>query len=450
MNSRRHFLRQASSLLALSTLQSAPFASWSCLSKKRVALIGTGWYGKSDLLRLMQVAPIEIAGLCDVDKNMLTEAENIVKSRLKSAASFPLYHDYKQLLNEQQPEIVLIGSPDHWHALQAIDALKSGAHVYLQKPISVDVLEGEAILSAAHQYNRTIQVGLQRRSTPHLIEAKQKIIEAGLLGDIHHVEIFCYYHMRNHSNPPLQNVPDYFDYDLWTGPAPLRPFDGMPHRGWWRAFMEYGNGIMGDMCVHMLDTVRWLLELDWPKKISSTGGIYSSDPGKSNIADTQTAIFEFEKMNCVWQHRTWGSAPDPEYPWGFKIYGEKGTLSGSVMKYDFVSSDEKQKIHKDVQFERMQFPEDLSEKGIELHTAPATRNHMLDFLNAIEQNKKPVANIEQGHISTASCLIANLSMKLGRPLVYDPIRKIIINDEEATQLLKRKYRSPWIHPYSSL
>jgi predicted dehydrogenase len=169
-------------------------------------------------------------------------------------------------------------------------------------------------------------VGTQRRSTPHLIDAKKNVVDAGLLGKVAHVEMCCYYHMRNDSNPPLQQVPDYFDYDQWTGPAPLRPYDGLPHVRWWRAFMEYGNGIMGDMCVHMFDAVRWMLDLGWPTRISSTGGIYVEKQAKSNITDTQTAIFEYPGLNCVWQHRTWGNASDPKYPWSFKIYGDKGEL----------------------------------------------------------------------------------------------------------------------------
>jgi predicted dehydrogenase len=350
-------------------------------------------------------------------------------------------------LTEQKPEIVLIGTPDHWHALNAIDAIRSGSHVYLQKPISVDVLEGEAILAAARKYRRVIQVGTQRRSTPHLIEAKKNIVDAGKLGKVSHVEMCCYFHMRNNGDPAVQAVPDFFDYEMWAGPAPLRPYDGLPHTRWWRTFMEYGNGIMGDMCIHMLDTVRWMLDLGWPKRISSTGGIYNDKTGKSNIADTQTAIFEYEGLNCVWQHRSWGTPADPEYPWSFKIFGDKGTLCGSTMKYDFIPAGKEEKVHRYVVYEKEKYPEDLNEPGIELNAAPATRLHMINFLEAIDKGIKPVADIEQGHISTASCILANLSMQLGgRPLIYDLVKREVVGDTEATKLLQRKYRSPWVHP----
>jgi len=300
------------------------------------------------------------------------------------------------------------------------------------------------MVAAARKYGKTVQVGTQRKSTPHIIEAKNKIVDSGMLGKIAHVEMYCYYHMRNNGNPPVQAVPDFFDYETWTGPAPLRPYDGLPHTRWWRTFNEYGNGIMGDMCVHMFDTARWLLGLGWPKRISSEGGIYVQKEGKSNIADTQTAVFEYDGLNCVWQHRTWGTPPDPEYPWGLTIYGEKGTLRLSTMQYDFTPVDSKAaKIHGSCLFEKEKYPEDLTEDRIELNAAPATRLHMLDFLAAIDKGTKPIADIQEGHISTASCILANVSMKLGRPLSYDPATKTVINDPEATQLLARTYRQPW-------
>jgi len=443
---RRHFLKGASASLALSTFGFRGIDMINPQNPFKVALIGTGWYGKSDLFRLIQVAPVEVVALCDPDKNILSAAADLVSKRQKSGKRPKLYGDYRKLLAENQLDIVIIGSPDHWHALQMIDAVKAGAHVYVQKPISVDVMEGEAMVAAARKYNKVVQVGTQRKSTPHLIEAKKNIVDAGLLGNIRHVEMCCYFGMRNNANPPLEPVPDFLDYEMWTGPAPLRPYDGIPHIRWWRAFMEYGNGITGDMCVHMLDTVRWMLDLGWPTKISATGGIYVQKEAKSNIADTQTAVFEYDQLNCVWTHRSWGTPADPQYPWSFKLFGDKGTLSGSTMQYDFVPIGDGTPIHKDVIYEKEKYPEDLTEERIELNAAPATRLHMLDFLSAIDKKSRPIADIEEGHISTAACILANLSMDLGRPLKYDPKTRTVLGDPEATKLLQRAYRGPWVHP----
>ncbi len=443
---RRHFLAGTTASLALTTLGADAMDILHPEKSYRVALIGTGWYGKSDLFRLIQVSPVNVVALCDVDKNQLAKAAKMVSERQKSRKVPKQYTDYRKMLAENKFDIVLIGTPDHWHALQMIDAVKAGANVYVQKPISVDVIEGEAMVAAARKYNKTVQVGTQRKSTPHLIEAKKNIIDAGLLGKISHVEMCCYFHMRANGNPPVEQVPASFDYDMWTGPAPLRPFDGIPHVRWWRTFKEYGNGIVGDMCVHMFDTARWMLKLGWPKEVSSTGGIYVEKEGKSNISDTQTAVFKYDDLNCVWTHRTWGAPPDPDYPWALFIYGDKGTLKASTMRYDFIPEEKGEKIHKDVVYEKEKYPEDLKEPDIELNAAPATRLHMLDFLQSIETKGRPVADIEEGHISTASCILANISMQLGRPVKYDPKTRTIVGDEEATRLLQREYRGPWVHP----
>jgi predicted dehydrogenase len=308
-------------------------------------------------------------------------------------------------------------------------------------------MEGEAMVAAARKHGRVVQVGTQRKSTPHLIEAKQKVVEAGLLGKIAHVDMCCYFHMRANGNPPVQPVPDFFDYEMWTGPAPMRPYDGLPHKRWWRTFMEYGNGIVGDMCVHMFDTARWMLGLGWPKRISSSGGIFVQKEGKSNIADTQTATFEYDDLTLTWQHRSWGMPPDPDYPWALTLHGDKGMLKASTMRADFIPHDKKTSpIHFDCLYEREKYPEDVTEKGIELNAAPATRRHMLNFLAAVEKRNRPVADIEEGHISTASCILANVAMQLGRPLSYDPKKREVVSDAEATRLLRRPYRTPWQRP----
>ncbi len=443
---RRRFLQTASAGLALSAL-GAYGADLVQRPPKRVGLIGAGWYGKSDLWRLIQVAPVEVVSICDPDKQLLAGAIEIASQRQPSKQAPRGYGDYREMLRTRDLDIVLIGSPDHWHALQAIAAIEAGADVYLQKPISVDVIEGEAILAAARKHQRVVQVGTQRKSTPHLIDAKRQVVDAGLLGTVGHVEMCCYYHMRANGNPPLEPVPDFLDYEMWTGPAPLRPYDGLPHLRWWRTFLEYGNGIMGDMCVHMLDTVRWMLGLGWPKRIASSGGILVQKDGKSNISDTQTATFEYDRFNAVWQHRTWGLPTDPDYPWALFLHGDKGVLKASTMRADFIPYDKQAKpIHFDCLYEREQYPEDLTENRIELNAAPATRRHMLDFLAAIDQRSRPVADIEQGHISTASCILANLAMQTGRTLTYDPAQREVVGDPAATALLRRAYRQPWQHP----
>ncbi|MBL8238200.1 MAG: Gfo/Idh/MocA family oxidoreductase [Bryobacterales bacterium] len=413
---------------------------------KRVGLIGTGWYGKSDLLRLIQVAPVEVVSLCDVDKKMLEAAADIVAQRQASKKRPRTYSDYREMLRQKDLDICLIATPDHWHALTMIEAAKAGCDMYVQKPISVDIVEGQAMVAAARKYGRVVQIGTQRRSTPHLIEAKQRFIDSGALGKIAYVETYCYYHMRAKDNPPDAQPPENLDYEMWTGPAPMRPYNSLVHPRRWRAFMEYGNGIVGDMCVHMLDMARWMMNLGWPVVISSSGGILVDKASKANITDTQEAMFDFGDVKVAWTHRSWGTAPDPKYPWGATFYGEKGTLKASVMSYDFIPVGKGEAVHKDVKYEFDEYPEDKTEAELEKHVAPAIRGHMRDLLAAIEKRSKPVADIEQGHISTASCILANISQKLGRSLRWDPVTHRVIGDNEANRLLARPYRAPWKHP----
>jgi predicted dehydrogenase len=303
------------------------------------------------------------------------------------------------------------------------------------------------MVAAARKHQRVVQVGTQRRSTPHLIEAVDRVIKAGKLGKVGHVEICCYWHMRAKGNPPDIAPPDYLDYEMWTGPAPMRPFCQWTHPRGWRAFMEYGNGIVGDMCVHMLDMTRWMLDLGWPKRISSDGGILMDKASKANISDTQTATFDFGDLQVVWNHRTWGDGVDANYPWSATIYGDKGTLKASVFSYDFYPQGQsKATMHGEALYEYDKFPEDQTEKDLEKHCASAIRGHMKNLLTCIGTRSKPVADIEQVHISSASCILANLSLKLGRTLTWDPVAHQVVGDAEANRLLSRPYRAPWVHP----
>jgi predicted dehydrogenase len=431
-------------LLSLAAASSA--LAFDDQKRRRVGLIGCGWYGKADLFRLIQVAPVEVVSLCDVDKRMLADAADMVATRQASKKRPRTYSDYRQMLAEKDLDIVEVATPDHWHALTMIEAVKSGADVYCQKPVSVDVTEGQAMLAAARKYGRVVQVGTQRRSTPHLIEALDTVVKPGLLGKVGLVEVYCYYHMRAESNPPDTKPPENLDYEMWTGPAPMRPYNSLVHPRSWRAFMEYGNGIIGDMCIHMLDMVRWMLGLGWPSRIASTGGIFVGKSSKANIADTQTATFDYDDLRIIWQHRTYGDPADPKYPWGATLYGDKGTLKLSVYSYDFTPLGKGQPVHRDVTYELEQYPEDKTEKDLERHVAPAIRGHMKNLLAAIDSRGKPVADIEQGYISTASCILANLAMQTGRTIHWDARSQRVVNDDEANRLLTRPYRAPWKHP----
>lgn len=442
---RRDFLQTAAVTSALAAIQPRAFAG-AGERPHRVALIGCGWYGKTDLFHLLQVAPVDVVGICDVDSKMAAGTAKLISQRQASKKKSPIYGDYRKLLTEQKPEITLIATPDHWHALPMIAACETGSDVYCQKPISVDVAEGQAMVAAAKRTGRTVQVGLQRRSTPHLLEARDRFITSGRLGKIGFVDIHSYYGGPG-GFPAVEAPPANLDWETYVGPAPWLDFHPRIHPRSWRDFRNFSNGQIGDLCVHFLDVVRYFLDLDWPTTISASGGVLMRGKDSiATIADTQTALFDFPGVQVVWTQRNWGEPADPKYPWGATLYGEKGTLKMSVQSYDFIPHDDGQPEHGDHLDERDKFPEDLQHRETELFAAPATRRHMQDFLAARRDGRLPVSNIEQGHISSACCILANLSMDLGRSLKWDAAAGKVAEDDEANAKLVRPYRAPWTHP----
>ena len=446
---RREFMKTGiGSAASLAVLQAHAFAS-SGEEPLRAGLIGCGWYGKTDLLHLIQVAPVEVVGLCDVDSRMVAEAADLVAKRQRSKKRPPTYGDYRQFLSDQRADIILIGTPDHWHCLPMVEACKAGADVYVQKPISYDVVEGQAMVAAARKYKRTVQVGFQRRNTPHLLEARDRFIRSGQLGKIAYVDIHSYY--GGPGNFPENTAPpDYLDWEMYVGPATWRDYSPGIHPRSWRVCREFSNGQTGDLCVHFFDLVRYLLDLDWPRQISATGGILMRDANSNvNTHDTQTALFDYGGLQVVWNQRNWGQNPDPEYPWGATLYGDKGTLKLSVRSYDYIPKSSGTPVHKKFVDEREKYPEDEQHKQTEIFAAPATRAHMKNFLAARRSGERPVADIGQGYISSACCILANLSMELGRSLQWDSQAGRVVGDDEANRRLTRDYRGAWVHPTPS-
>jgi predicted dehydrogenase len=442
---RREFLKAGIGAASFAMMQSRAFAA---ANEKplRVAVIGTGWYGKTDLFHLNQVAPIDVVGLCDVDGNMLDVAAELVAKRQPSKRKPHTFGDYRQLLSAEKPEIVLIATPDHWHCLPMVEACKAGADVYVQKPISYDVVEGQAMVAAARKYGRTVQVGLQRRSTPHLLEARDRIIREGKLGKIAQVEIHSYFGSPGEF-PPNSTPPPNLDWEMYVGPATWRDYSPGVHPRSWRNCREFSNGQTGDLCVHFLDAVRFFLDLGWPKSIVATGGALMRDKDSNvRIHDTQTALFDYGDLQIVWNQRNWGENPEPDWPWAAAIYGDKGTLKISVQAYEFTPHGGGNPIRGNFLDETNKHPEDRQHKETELFAAPATRRHLQNFLEARRDNKLPVADIEQGHVSTACCILANLSMELGRSLKWDEKSGRVVDDDEANKRLAREYRGDWVHP----
>ena len=235
----------------------------------RTALIGAGWWGMNILRDAIAHRQCKVVGICDVSEQTREVSTEEVTDL--NGDQPRRYNDYSEMLTKEKPEIVIIATPDHWHALPAIEALAKGAHVFLEKPTAHTVQESRAILNAARAAKRVVQVGLHRRIGPHHVEA-MKFLKSGKVGKVGQVRLFVTGGGGKETPTPNSKPPVGMDWDMWCGPAPKRPFNRRLHPGGWRNFLDYANGTLGDWGVHWLDQVTWWSEEKYPKRVFSSGG----------------------------------------------------------------------------------------------------------------------------------------------------------------------------------
>ena len=264
------------------------------LAKKQkvysTALIGAGWWGMNILTTAIVSGSCKTVALCDVDQKQLDGAVEKVKELTGTTPK--LYKDYRELLEKEKPEIAIIATPDHWHALPAIKALETGCHVYLEKPIAHTIDEGKAIVAAQKKYGGVVQVGLHRHAAPHNI-AGMEFLKSGKVGDIKMVKAFVDYNYGQRRLRPDENPPKGLDWDMWCGPAPLHTYNPGMHPKGFRNYLDYSNGMCADWGVHWMDQILWWSEEKHPKTVFSTGGVFD-ETSPANAPDWQTATFEFE------------------------------------------------------------------------------------------------------------------------------------------------------------
>ncbi|WP_221032197.1 Gfo/Idh/MocA family protein [Actomonas aquatica] len=420
----------------------------SSVKRPTLGIIGCGWYGGVNYNVFTRCGDFLVTGLADVNTKNLQKTLTQVAEHQKEVPQ--TYADYRQMLAENAPDIVIIATPDHWHALPTIDAIKAGCDVFLDKPIGVDVIEGEAMVAAARKYDRVVQINTQRRSNPLYQEARDAYMRSGRLGQIALVEAYSYLSIEGYSTGPrpVVPVPDHLDYEAYAGPAEKQPYREIIENRGWRSFMAYGNGVIGNVGVHTLDKVRFLLDLRWPDYVQSTGGIYVNKDSFSDVYDTQHSTFHYPDLDVSWEHRLWGGSPIPQRhwsdQWGARFLGEHGTLNLTMYDYTFTPADGgpvegRHMMSKSGDLENI----DFGNAGV---FQVAEDNHVKDFLAARETRSRPIADIEEGHISSSMCELANLSVALGRPIAYDPTTRTVPGDPEATARLARPYRPPYVHP----
>ncbi len=405
----------------------------------RTALIGSGWWGMNIASEAIASGKCKIVAMCDVDQNQLAPA--VAKVKELTGDTPKQYKDYRELLEKERIDIAIVATPDHWHPLCTIAALKSGAHVYVEKPIGHTVMEGRAMVNAARAANRVVQVGTHRRVSPHNISGR-KFLQEGHAGKIGAVRAFVLYGGGPEKPNPNAEPPEGLDWDMWCGPAPLRPFNTKIHPKGFRQFLDYANGTLGDWGVHWMDQILWVMEEKWPKSVYATGGrpikgeaVFNDKEQTTDAPGHLIAAYEFDKFTAHWEHRNFaGNTAEKSENVGCYFYGTKGTFHmGWRNGWTFYPLG---KGNKEIR-EEPQLNDPDSQNIKELWA---------DFLNAIESGRHPVCDIELIHYSTNMSLLGMLSYKLGRSIKWDGEKEIIIGDKAANKLLKRKYRTPWTYP----
>lgn len=430
---RRTFI-QSSAVGATATLFSPYGIAAPRASKYRTALIGTGWWGGNILRVAMAAGQSKIVALCDVDQSQLTKAAAEVE---KLSGDKPkLYRDFRELLATEKPEIVIVATPDHWHPLICIAAVQAGAHVYVEKPISHTINEGKAMVAAARKTGKIVQVGTHRRVSPHNLSGRD-FIRSGKVGKIGMIRTFVHYGGGPGQVTPDSETPQGLDWDMWCGPAPLRPFNTKIHPRGFRQYLDYANGTLGDWGIHWLDQLLWIMEEKYPRKVFSTGG-RAIKTDNTDAPDHQVAVYEFENFTATWEHRQFAGnnaeKTHPQQAVGCYFYGTEGTFHmGWLDGWTFYPTDSKKPIiHEDA---KLDMPDQQN-----------IANLWADFLMSIEKNQPSVCDIEIGYRSSNMALLGMLSMKAGRSIEWDGEKGLIKNDPEANKLLERPYRKGWEYP----
>ncbi len=401
----------------------------------RLGIIGCGRRGRNNLRSILKLAgDIQVVALSEVYKPNL-------EVTLEMVPDAKVYPDFRELIAADDIDAVLIATPDHWHAYMTVEACKAGKDVYVEKPVSVTVHEGQMMVKAARKYDRIVQVGTQQRSGKHFQEAKE-IVQSGRLGTISFVRTWNYSNAYpgGIGQPPDTQPPADLDWEMWLGPAPERPFNKnrfgvnpymYAHFRW---FWDYAGGMMTDWGIHLLDIVLWAMAERGPRSISTYGGKYALIDNRET-PDTIQASYEFPSFVCTYENRVANAYSGGLPGYGIQFHGTEGTLYVNRGYWEIHPEQRRYREPEPRVVDRMEGAEGRASN-------PSTDDHWRDFVAAVRNRAKPICDIEIGHRSTAMALLGNVSLRSRQRVDWDPVTETTSNAEARTYL-QREYRPPW-------
>jgi predicted dehydrogenase len=442
--SRREFVEAvgvtAGSAALLATGASAAVAA---NDKIRVGLIGAGNRGRDVLNTFLTHPEVDCLAIADVDDKHAAEVAEIVEKKRGHKPSTS--REYRELLDNKEIDAVIIGTPDHWHALPAIHAVLAGKDVYVEKPVGHNVAEGQAMVHAVRKTNKIMAVGTQQRSSTHFQHAVE-IVRSGQLGKVFWVQTWNFENISptGIGRPSDTNPPPHVDYDRWLGPAPSRQFNPNRFHLLFRWFFDYAGGMMSDWGVHLNDIVLWALDAKAPQAVTATGGIVTSDDNR-DTPDTLQVLYEFPGCTLTYSMRKGNGLPLNGHDYGILFCGTDGSLLLDRSGFEVIP--DKTVLPYGIKLAQGDRPvrkidlKPRKEKGIDGQPA-----HIKNFLDCLASRERPICDIEIGHRSTNTCHLGNIAYKVGRKLVWDEATETFKNDPEANALLSREPRKGYELP----
>src|SRR5581483_367102 len=400
---------------------------------------GSGGQGTGDLRRALQLPGVQCVAVCDVDDEMSAEALKKL-NRDREVKPELITRDFRRVLDRKDIDAVIIGTPDHWHALVTIMACQAGKDVYVEKPLSLTISEGREMVKAARHYNRVVQMGTQQRSAPHFKDAVE-YVQSGQLGKIRVVRCWAYQDwMGNIVKVPDSDPPASVDYDMWLGPAPKRPFNKNRFHFNFRWYYDYSGGLMTDWGAHMIDIANWAMAIRAPLSASSVGGKYGFPDDAEETPDTQQAIWDCGGYSMIWEHATAiGQGPFMR-DHGVAFHGNNGILvvdRGGWEVYPETEGTTRRKQYKNTSASLPRQGNGGVDSGL---------LHVRNFLDCMDSRQKPHSDVEIGHNSMIACHLGNIAYRTGRTVRWDVESEKVIGDNDAQKLVSKEYRAPWKLP----
>lgn len=395
-----------------------------------VALIGCGGRGTHDMTVFIRNGA-NVLAVCDADSSRMEKARETA-----GGEKVKMHKDFRDVLAMKDVDAVIIGTPDHWHALPFIEACKAGKDVYCEKPLCVFIYEGQMMVKAARKYNRVTQCGTQQHSGSHYKEAV-KLIQDGHIGAVTKVLCWNFENDNGMGQAAITDPPQELDWDLWLGPAPKTPYFRQRSHGSFRSFWDYSGGVMTDWGTHHIDIIQWALRQDYPQAVSAEGGKYGpADCGET--PDTMDAVMKYDGCNVHYSLRTNNAyypvpnSPGRFYGYGTLFYGKKATM---FLNRNFF----------EIYPEANEFGETIKPSTSEHSNNEGNLDdlHVQDFLAKIKTRERCNADVEICHRATSTPHLANIALRSGERVVWDGENERIINHPELNTWLKRPYRSPW-------